>query len=255
MRQRSRRQNIRMPLNVCMQPMSQPTTSSAPRYLLKNVDSFAGFGHCVGTFIAGITIAHRHGLQLIHRPLAAAHGLGYSFGDYFMSDGLVVPPVVTPTFATSDGALWVDGRRTSIYVLADRSSMKADASSIQEAAKELPADTILWLRKGRFSLQEDDPTAAPVAQRYAGLWLRERYWQAFAARSAAAHGPATATVAASPAARPIRVVVHVRRGDVPYIGPKTGLPHPHFVETTAILEVLRGCRDAIGADAWPVRRL
>ena len=24
---------------------------------------------------------------------------------------------------------------------------------------------------------EDDPTAAPVAMRYAGLWLRERFWR------------------------------------------------------------------------------
>ena len=27
-------------------------------------------------------------------------------------------------------------------------------------------------------MHEDDPTATPAAQRYAGLWLRERFWYA-----------------------------------------------------------------------------
>ena len=27
-------------------------------------------------------------------------------------------------------------------------------------------------------MHEDDPTATPAAQRYAGLWLRERFWHA-----------------------------------------------------------------------------
>ena len=56
--------------------------------------------------------------------------------------------------------------------------MKANASTILDAAQSLPADTILWIRKGRFSMHEDDPTATPAAQRYAGLWLRERFWYA-----------------------------------------------------------------------------
>ena len=29
------------------------SVADAPRYLLKNVDAFAGFGHCVGTYVAG----------------------------------------------------------------------------------------------------------------------------------------------------------------------------------------------------------
>ena len=206
------------------------------RYLLKNVDAFAGFGHCVGTYIAGVTIAHTHNLQLIHRPLAAAHGLGYVFDDLFMATGKIDPPVTAPTLTVADGALLANGRRTSIYVLADRKNMKANASSIHEAAQSLPDDTILWLRKGRFALHEDDPTGAPAAMRYAGLWLRERFWQALQARAVAAG----LTSAPAGGAGPIRVVMHVRRGDVPYIGPKTGKPHPHYVESSAVLEVLAG---------------
>ena len=225
------------------------TVSVTPRYLLKNVDAFAGFGHCVGTYVAGVSIAHRHNLQLIHRPLQAAHGLGYVFDDLFMLTGRVEPPVAAPTLEVSSGALLVNGRRTSIYVLADRKNMKANASTILEAAQSLPADTILWIRKGRFSMHEDDPTATPAAQRYAGLWLRERFWQALNARAAAA-GLAGAPSPAS-AGRPVRVVLHVRRGDVYYLGPKTGRPHPHYVESAAVLEVLSGVREAVGEQARP----
>ena len=100
------------------------SVSVTPRYLLKNVDAFAGFGHCVGTYVAGVSIAHRHNLQLIHRPLQAAHGLGYVFDDLFMLTGRVEPPVAAPTLEVSSGALLVNGRRTSIYVLADRKNMK-----------------------------------------------------------------------------------------------------------------------------------
>ena len=111
-------------------------SADAPRYLLKNVDAFAGFGHCVGTYIAGVSIAHRHNLQLIHRPLQAAHGLGYVFDDLFMLTGRIAPPVAAPTLEVASGgaALLVNGRRTSIYVLADRKNMKANASTISPCA-------------------------------------------------------------------------------------------------------------------------
>ena len=107
--------------------LTMSVSADAPRYLLKNVDAFAGFGHCVGTYIAGVSIAHRHNLQLIHRPLQAAHGLGYVFDDLFMLTGRVEPPVAAPTLEVASGgaALLVNGRRTSIYVLADRKNMKA----------------------------------------------------------------------------------------------------------------------------------
>jgi hypothetical protein len=226
------------------------SVADAPRYLLKNVDAFAGFGHCVGTYVAGVSIAHRHNLQLIHRPLQAAHGLGYVFDDLFMLTGRIAPPVAAPTLEVASGgaALLVNGRRTSIYVLADRKNMKANASTILDAAQSLPADTILWIRKGRFSMHEDDPTATPAAQRYAGLWLRERFWQALYARAAAA-GLAGAPSPTS-GGGPVRVVLHVRRGDVYYLGPKTGRPHPHYVESGAVLEVLAGVREAVGEQAW-----
>ena len=43
----------------------------------------------------------------------------------------------------------------------------------------------------------------------------------------------------------IHICVHVRRGDVYYLGPKTRLPHPHWVETTTVLDVLIGARRAL----------
>ena len=48
----------------------------------------------------------------------------------------------------------------------------------------------------------------------------------------------------------MRVVLHVRRGDVYYLGPKTGRPHPHYVESAAVLEVLSGVREAVGEQTW-----
>ena len=44
-------------------------------------------------------------------------------------------------------------------------------------------------------------------------------------------------------------MLHVRRGDVYYLGPKTGRPHPHYVESTAVLEELSGVREAVGEQA------
>ena len=44
-------------------------------------------------------------------------------------------------------------------------------------------------------------------------------------------------------------MLHVRRGDVYYLGPKTGRPHPHYVESAAMLEVLSGVREAVGEQA------
>ena len=45
---------------------------------------------------------------------------------------------------------------------------------------------------------------------------------------------------------PIRICVHVRRGDVYYLGPKTRMPHPHWVDTTTVLDMLVGVGRALG---------
>ena len=44
---------------------------------------------------------------------------------------------------------------------------------------------------------------------------------------------------------PIRISVHVRRGDVYYLGPKTRLPHPHWVETATVLDMIAGVRKVL----------
>ena len=69
---------------------------AAPRtYLLKDVDSFAGFAHAVNTYIAGVALADLHGLRLLHMPLRVAHGMGHAWDDFFACDprGLVYPLV------------------------------------------------------------------------------------------------------------------------------------------------------------------
>ena len=99
--------------------------------------------------------------------------------------------------------------------------------------------------------------------RYAALWLRERFWRAAMVWQTSGSGAAGVARllkrgrAARPNAvmaqdvrhavtAPIRVVLHVRRGDVFYLGPKTGRPHPHWVDSETVLEMMRGVRQALG---------
>ena len=68
------------------------------KWLLKDVDSFAGFAHALYTFLGGVCLAYRHGMQLIHRPITMAHGLGFAFDDFLMRgftayDGTLLPPL------------------------------------------------------------------------------------------------------------------------------------------------------------------
>ena len=49
---------------------------SVPRgYLMKDVDSFAGFAHAIHTYLAGVALADLHGRRLLYVPFRAAHGL------------------------------------------------------------------------------------------------------------------------------------------------------------------------------------
>ena len=57
------------------------------RWLMKNTDTFAGFGHCINSYLAGVALAERHGVGLIHRPQGMAHGrLGFIFTDFLDAD-------------------------------------------------------------------------------------------------------------------------------------------------------------------------
>ena len=85
--------------------------SSLPtRWLLKNTDTFAGFAHAIGSYLAGVALASRHGVGLMHRPQPMAHGLGLVFSDFFESDPRgVVPPVYTPALRVTNKAMLVNG--------------------------------------------------------------------------------------------------------------------------------------------------
>ena len=70
------------------------------RWLLKNTDTFAGFAHAMNSYLAGVALAARHGLRLIHRPQQMAHGIQFAFVDFFDSDPRgIVPPVYAPTLS------------------------------------------------------------------------------------------------------------------------------------------------------------
>ena len=63
------------------------------RYLVKDVDHFAGFAHAIHTYLGGVALAHSNRMQLLHVPFTSAHGLGFAFEDFLAGDerGLVMP--------------------------------------------------------------------------------------------------------------------------------------------------------------------
>ena len=63
------------------------------RWLMKNTDTFAGFAHAMNSYLAGVALAARHGIALMHRPQVMAHGLGFAFVDFFDSDPRGVIPL------------------------------------------------------------------------------------------------------------------------------------------------------------------
>jgi len=101
--------------------------------------------------------------------------------------------------------------------------------------------------------------------RHAALWMRERFWQAVAARERS--GAAEAVGGAAPAARrslaeggggggvayaadALTVSVHMRRGDVTWLD-KFGRPSSRWVDVEAMLEVLRGVRSVLRVPLAP----
>ena len=65
------------------------------RYLVKDIDYFAGFAHAIHTYLGGVALARHHGMGLLHQPFLSSHGLGFAFEDFLSGDprGLVAPQV------------------------------------------------------------------------------------------------------------------------------------------------------------------
>ena len=242
---------------------------------MKNTDTFAGFGHCINSYLAGVALAERHGVGLIHRPQGMAHGLGFIFTDFLDADPRgIIPPVYAPTLQANGSTMLVNGRATRLYVqlAVPKAAVTADKDVTGKELDALPTDALLWMRQGRSAFHEGPVKRCPSNGEacFTALWFRERFWRAvlrvqrgqpgggrqFVAPTTRGGGkgkrakggnltmPANAVFAAPAAAAadggPIRVCVHVRRGDVYYLGAKTRMPHPHWVDTVTVLDILAG---------------
>ena len=85
-------------------PRRLATPSASRGYLLKDVDSFAGFAHAIHTYLAGVALADVHGRQLLYMPFRAAHGLEYAFDDFLTSDPRgMPPPLAAPRLTLGEG--------------------------------------------------------------------------------------------------------------------------------------------------------
>ncbi len=78
-------------------PLPMANAPAARGYMIKDIDSFAGFAHAIHTYLSGVALADLHERSLLYTPFRAAHGLEYGFDDFLSSDprGLV-PPLVAP---------------------------------------------------------------------------------------------------------------------------------------------------------------
>ena len=251
--------------------------TSSRGYLLKDVDAFAGFAHAINTYLAGVALADRHDRQLIYQPFRTAHGMDYAIDDFLWSDprGLV-PPLAAPRLvaggADSSAPPLVDGMPATYGELRKGSSAYHIGSYLNSSKR-----SVVWVRNGRFAFHDTCNCSYNGEVRYAALWLRERFWQAVSARRRSmqqvAASPSLArggkgggskgggskdvtggaggagAAAGSPGAtaaeeEPISVSVHVRRGDVTYIDLK-GRPSSRWVETSTVLEILRGVQQVL----------
>lgn len=264
---------------------SPPSPRPANRWMLKDVDFFAGFAHAIHTYLGGIALAHAHGMGLLHRPFQSAHGMGFHFDDFLMNDERVLAsPLAAPMLeADSDANLMIDGKRVTVSTLQRTSSAAAISSRLRSA----PANSLTVVRKGRFAFSEENSSACVNCTvtpevRYAALWMRERFWMAVRALEAqqaragaseavesssvkhsgvggarvggASVGVAAGQLASSSASAShgwtIRIAVHVRRGDVTWLD-RYGRPSSRWVETEAMLEALAGVREAIELPLLP----
>lgn len=233
------------------------------RYLICSVDFFAGFAHAITTYLAGVSLADLHGMPLIYQPLKVAHGTGFAWEDFFGADprGLV-PPLVAPVLAVRNRsgllALLVDGLPVRLQQVMPTAGPQQIATMLTSSKP----NTVTWLRKGRNTFPACNDRCEILAEiQHAGLWLRERFWQAVHARSAHARrarataGAASGTLPDSAAGsappetmRPSNmttVAIHVRRGDVTWLD-RYGKPSHRWVETSSVIDVLAGLRDIFG---------
>ncbi len=230
--------------------MSASSPAPPPnRWLLKDIDYFAGFAHAIHTYLGGVALAGAHGLSLLHQPFMSAHGMGYHFDDFLMGDerGLVAP-LAAPTLGVGPQAqLLIGGRPITI------GTVQRTGSAAQVTAKlsQAPADSLTHVRKGRFAFVDENKTLCvnctiTPESRYAALWLRERFWRAARARERrAAAGSTSRTGHEAVDAKTISIAIHVRRGDVTWLD-KYSRPSSRWVDTSAMLEVLRGVGSVLG---------
>jgi len=250
------------------------------RFLLKDVDSFAGFAHAINTYLAGVALAHSHGMLLVHSPFRAAHGLEYAFDDLLAADPRSeVPPVRTPVLLARGHEQLVGGEAVRLVYLDRRATQARIANALHKA----PQLSFSWVRKGRFALLDTQPCNCSLGPeiRYAGLWLRERFWRSVRAAQAHFLGLADGVVAgrharggrsrlASAAAeagrlassvghrtgvvkggdelmRSISISAHMRRGDVTYFDLK-GRPSSRWVETQTVVDELEAVAAVVGME-------
>lgn len=228
--------------------MSHADATPPPtRWLMKNTDTNSGFAHAMNTYLAGVALAADSGAGLIHRPQVMAHGLGFTFVDFFDTDprGLV-PPVYAPYLHTNGSAMYIDGAATQLHV----STTSAGVLS------SLPPGSLLWLRKGRAAYSNPALGCTTNHEVCAtALWLRERFWWAVMARQARSRerhsvgksqvpGLPQVVAKADASGGPIRIAIHVRRGDMVWLD-KTH-SSGRWVDSETVLDVLLGVRRALG---------
>ena len=225
------------------------------RYLRKDVDHFAGFAHAINTFLAGVSLASTHNLQLISMPFRAAHGLDYAFDDLLAYDprGLV-PPLVAPRLEMAGNVSQIGSVPIRLVILNARHSPEA----IDTALRAMPDHTLAWVRKGRGAvLSEGRNMTFRTEVRQTALWLRGRFWRAVAAAPPhyrlAPHYRHNRTAGegggrgggGGGAAHRVVICAHLRRGDVTYIDLK-GKPSSRWVETATVVDQLRAIGDLLG---------
>ena len=246
-----------------------------PRWLLKDVDYFAGFAHAMHTYLSGVALASRHSMQLLHQPFQSAHGLNFAFDDFLTADprGLV-PPLVAPGLVSNQSGRYIDDIPVASLTL-----IRKDTSpdKIQSKLHGARARSLVMLKKGRAAMVDHECSNCSYGPevREAGLWLRERFWQAVRAHELERHSPgagggggrldergarprqgrlpsttppSTRSVASTPPS--VVISVHVRRGDVTYLD-RYGLPSARWIETASVIDVLRGVREKIGLELAP----
>lgn len=266
--------------------MYHPTSTLVPgvmeaRWLLKDVDYFAGFAHAMHTYLSGVALASRHSMSLLHQPFQSAHGMNFAFDDFLSADprGLV-PPLTAPVLTLNDsGVKQIDGRHVSNVILVRRD---VSAAGIESRLRSAAGRSLVFIRKGRGAIVERECNCSYGPEvREAGLWLRERFWQAVRAHevaeynqsairsrgdvevdtsggrrsssSRARHEAASSkprhrmTGSFSSSLPPVVISIHVRRGDVTYLD-RYGLPSARWVETSSVLDVLRGVAKSIGME-------